>query len=377
MPRYFSNFLMQTVAAAILLVGAPLATLAQAPIIKPVIKTYPLGSGASGASAIATGDINGDGFADLVTCNQSTNNISVLLSDGKKDFKPAMVFATGSQPKSIALGDFNRDGRLDVVTANFGSGTISVLFGNGDGTFQPAQNFTAGIQTQSVVVGDVNNDGIPDIVVTSVQSETTDAFLSNGDGTFQPPKEFIFNNGYAGMTQIALGDMNDDGILDVVGIYGYGQGLQVWVGNGDGTFYFWSNSSSYGEIAYPQGLGLGNFGGDGKLDVALGMYTNNLVGVSVNDGNGNFSHAFGSPAPEATILLAVADLNGDGKLDAISTGLTVGVVNVGLGQGNGYFAPSVRYNTGLVTGAVVGNFNRDKRPDIAFSAAGSVGVIFR
>jgi hypothetical protein len=368
----------RTLPAALLLFAAPLLTLAQTPVVKSTIKTYSLGSGATGAAGLAAGDLNGDGFLDIVTCNQSTNNISVLLGDGKGDFAPAQLFATGSQPKSIALGDFNRDGKLDVVTANFGSGTISVLFGNGDGTFQAPVNFPAGIQTQSVIVGDLNHDGIPDIAVAAVQSESVYAFLSNGDGTFQPPVIFVFNNGYAGMTQIALGDMNQDGILDVVGIYGYGQGFQVWVGKGDGSFTLWSNSLSYGTIAYPHGLGLGDFNGDGKLDVALGMFTNNLVGVSENQGDGNFSPAIGSPAPPATILLTVADLNGDGKLDEMSAGLTANVLDVALGQGDGSFKPSVRYNIGApATGAVVGNFNQDKRPDIAFTTATSVGVVYR
>jgi FG-GAP-like repeat len=371
-----SNSLVRSLAVAILLAVAPLLTLAQTPAA--TIKTYSLGKGAGGASWIATGDVNGDGFLDLVTSNESTSNISVLLGDGKGDFAPALVFPTGSQPRSIALADFNRDGKLDVVTANFGSGTISVLFGNGDGTFQAPQDFPAGIQTQSVVVGDLNKDGIPDIVVASVQSENVDAFLSNGDGTFQPPIEFVFNNGYAGMTQIALGDMNRDGILDVVGIYGYGQGFQVWLGKGDGSFHLWSNSSSYGTIAYPHGLALGDFTGNGHRDVALGMYTNDLVGVSVNQGGGNFSPPLGSQALPATILLAAADLNNDGKLDAISTGLTSATLDVALGQGNGYFGPVVRYKTGTPpTAAVVGNFNHNKIPDIAFTTSSTVGVILR
>jgi FG-GAP-like repeat/FG-GAP repeat len=374
----FRNSLPRTFAIAILLVTTPLLSFSQAPIVKSTIKTFSLGTGASGAASIAAGDLNGDGLLDLITANASTNNISVLLGDGKGDFGPAKLFAVGGQPKSIALADFNRDGKLDVVTANYSSGTISVLFGNGDGTFQPQVTLTAGTQTISVATGDMNNDGIPDIVVTNTQSENTDTFLSNGDGTFQPTKQFVFNNGYAGMTKIALGDMNQDGILDVVGIYGYGQGFQVWIGNGDGTFVDWSNSSSYGTIAYPQGLALGDFSGDGKLDVATSLYEDNLIGVSVNDGNGNFSHAFGSPAPPAPILLTVADLNGDSKLDEISTGLTSPVINVALGQGNRYFTPSVRYNVGTPpTAAVVGNFNNDKRPDIAFTTANAVGVIFR
>jgi hypothetical protein len=374
------NLLTCGLASVLLIAAMAPITLAETPVTAATIKIFSLGAGAAGAASIATGDLNGDGFLDLVIANESTNNISVLLGDGKGNFAPAHVIATGSKPKSIALADFNRDGKLDIVTANFGTsaGTISVLFGKGDGTFQTPRNFPAGIETQSVVVGDLNNDGIPDIAVASVQSESVYAFLSNGDGTFQPPVIFVFNNGYAGMTQIALGDMNQDGILDVVGIYGFGQGFQVWLGNGDGSFYLYSNSLSYGTIAYPQGLAVADFNGDGQWDVALGMYTNNLVGVSMNQGGGDFAPPLGSAALPATILLAVADLNGDGKLDSISTGLTVGVIDVGLGQGDGYFGPDIRYKVGAPpTAAVVGNFNGNKMRDIAFTTLNSVGVILR
>jgi FG-GAP-like repeat len=377
MPMRLPNFVTLS-AAAVLLVAASANTWAETPATKAMIKTYSLGKGARKPSGIAIGDVNNDGFLDLVTSNEATNNVSVLLGKGKGAFSKARIFPTDSQPRSIAMADFNQDGKLDVVTANFGSGTISVLFGNGDGTFQPPQNFSVGIQTQSVVVGDMNHDGIPDIVVASVQSENVDTFLSNGDGTFQPPKVFVFYNGYAGMTQIALGDMNHDGIVDIVGIYGYGQGFQVWAGNGDGTFYLYSNPLSYGTIAYPQGLALGDFNGDGRWDVAIGLYTENLVGVSKNEEHGNFSDAVGSTAPPATILLAAADLNGDGKLDVISTGLTTAVLDVGLGKGNGHFALSARYKTGTPpTAAAVGKLNRDNEPDIAFTTPNHVGVILR
>jgi hypothetical protein len=341
------------------------------------IQTFPLGEGAAGAVWIEVGDVNGDGLPDVVTANESTNNLSVLLNDGKGGFLPAIVSpSTGSQPKSVALGDFNGDGKLDAVTANFGSGTMSVFFGNGDGTFQPAVTFPIGIQTQSVAVGDLNNDGLPDIVIASVQSENYEAYLSNGDGTFTGPITFTFNNGYAGMTQIKLGDMDGDGILDVVGIYGYGQGFQVWRGRGDGSFYLWSHPLSFGTIPYPNGLALGDFNGDGVLDVALGNYQYGAIGVSKNEGNGYFSHAVDSQSAQATILLAVGHLDSDRFLDAVSTGLTTPALDVSYGLGKGMFSTPTRYATGhTVAAAVIGRFGPSRAAAIAYTTGSEVGLL--
>ncbi len=341
----------------------------------PTIKTYPLGPGAAGASGIATGDFNGDGLLDIVTCNATNGNISVLLNDGKGGFEAAQVFSTGGQPESLAVADFNRDGKLDVVTANFYSGTISVLFGNGDGTFQPHQDMDSGIQTQSVVVGDMNGDGIPDIVVAAVQSETVDTFLSNGDGTFQAPFVYFINNGYAGMTQIALGDINGDGILDVVGIYGFGQSFQVLAGAGDGSLYLYSHELSTGTIAYPKGMALGDFNKDGHLDVAVGLYEQSEIGASLSRQQGKaFAPPIGSKAPQATILLGVADVDGDGNLDVLSTGLLSQVLLVSKGDGTGAFTPAASYPVGHPLAALVGRFSGNKHA-IAYVVSDSVGVI--
>lgn len=341
-----------------------------------VARTFSIGAGASGAIWIETGDINGDGLPDIVTANEGSNNLSVLLNDGKGGFLPAIVSpSSGSQPKSVALGDFNGDGKLDAVTANFGSGSMSVFFGNGDGTFQPAVNFPVGLQTQSVCVGDLNNDGRPDIMIASVESENYNAYLSNGDGTFTGPITFTFYNGYAGMTQIKLGDMDGDDILDVVGIYGYGQGFQVWRGNGDGSFSLWSKWWTYGTIAYPNGLALAKINRDRAPDIVVGLSQDNAVGVSRNLGQGRFSPTMNSAAPSGTILLAMGDVDGDGLPDAVTTGVARGLLQVALNQGDGTFGSPVSFKTGHPNAAVVARFGHGPQKSIAYATDDAVGIL--
>ena len=115
---------------------------------------------------VAVGDVNSDGFPDLVADGYAfpTPNTFALIpgiavaEGGPQGFgEPQVTTAPTLLPRGIALADTNLDGRLDIVAA---SG--SIFDGSGDGTFHPAADFEFG--DDHITIADTNRDGLPDIV---------------------------------------------------------------------------------------------------------------------------------------------------------------------------------------------------------------------
>jgi hypothetical protein len=123
-------------------------------------------------------------------------------------------------PYNVIVGDLNRDGKQDLIVGHSFQG-LSVFLGNGDGTFGP-ELLLQGASPASAF-GDFNGDGKPDIVTMSASGvNAVRLYLGNGDGTFTSTPDTPFASGYVGTTSLAVGDFNGDGKLDVVVI---GNGL--------------------------------------------------------------------------------------------------------------------------------------------------------
>jgi hypothetical protein len=176
---------------------------------------------------------------------------------------------------AMVAGDFNRDGRPDFAVVNQDSATVSVFLQNSNGTFQAALGSAARANPAALAVGDLNGDGILDLVVRN--SADMSALLGNGDGTFQTPNVISLPGGYSfpspayNPTAPALGDFNHDGHLDLVFTAVKSSGgyyMVVLLGKGDGTFRSGGsrliNAAGFGGF---EALAAGDFTGDGNLDV--------------------------------------------------------------------------------------------------------------
>ncbi len=332
--------------------------------------------------SVAVADLNGDGIPDLVVANSGgyfdNGSVSVLLGNGDGSFRPARSFAVGSFPRSVAVGDFNGDGIPDLAVANSGSNNVSVLLGNGDGSFQPARSFAVGSVPWSVAAADLAGDGVLDLVVANFNANDVSILLGTGDGTFQSARTFA-----AGTRprSVAVGDFDGDGIPDLAvadegdSVTGSGGGVSILRGTGGGTF---QAARRFAAGMNPRSVAVGDFNGDGTLDLAVADRANyeGTPGVSVllGTGNGTFQPARTFAAGAFPIAVAVGDFNGDGIQDlAVAGG---GGTRVLLGTGNGTFqTTNVSYVTGDSAAVAVGDFNGDGLPDLA-AAANRANAVF-
>ena len=208
----------------------------------------------------------GGGTSNLVFFEITRPTSSVALS--------ASSVHAGSNPTSAAVGDFNGDGKLDLVEANFNTGNVTILLGNGNGTFQAPRSYGTNGAPTSVAVGDFNRDGKLDLVVANLVNNSGGAgsmgvLLGNGDGTFQP----VVNYGLgSNPDSVAIGDFNGDGKLDLAvansGGYGNPASMKLLLGNGNGTFQPALEFVGAGS-PNPSSLAVGDFIGHGRLDVAV------------------------------------------------------------------------------------------------------------
>jgi len=335
--------------------------------------TYPAGEG---IRAIATGDFNGDGKKDIATTTIDSEGgpsyVNVMLAashnshygDGK--FAPPVDYPVGPFAYSLAVADFNRDGRPDIVAGTADS--ISVLDNKGDGTFiMPALDYGSG--AVSVAVGDFNGDGRPDIVTANGSTGSygmVSVLLAAQDWPigFGPAQDYPI----ASAQGVAVGDFNGDGKLDVVVASGLSDTAVVLLGNGDGTLQpaqgYYAGPGLYGDM----GMVVSDFNGDGKLDLVMGSSSWTTVTLLLGNGDGTFGAAR-NVGPGGTV--AAADFNHDGKLDIVSVNSQSTYVD--LGNGDGTFQAALKVGPGGKSVAV-DDFNGDGFADLAVAGPGSVDV---
>ncbi len=320
-------------------------------------------------AALAVGDFNLDGKPDVVTANQISHDVSILLGDGMGNYPTATTFPVGKiNPASVAVGDFNLDGKPDLAVTNIGTAdvNVNVLLGNGMGGFGAPTAFPTGSGGQQVVIADFNLDSKPDMAVAVPFGNRASVFLGNGMGGFGPRADLSMGTN---PFSIAAADFNRDGRPDIATANSNSNDVSVRLGDGMGGFGAAINFPVPAG-SQPRSITVGDFNLDGKPDLATANAGTDGVSVLLNDGSGGFGAATNIATGTDPLELTAGDLNLDGKPDLAVTNNGAGTVSILLGDGMGNLsAPTnlpVNNNIRAINAA---DLNLDGRLDLVMRSA--------
>lgn len=311
---------------------------------------------------LVASDINGDGFIEIVTANQTTNNVTLLAYN--QAWKNGVSFPAATSPTALVAADFNGNGRPDLAVAcSNATGTdLVVLADNGIGFLAPAP-LTVAMNLVGVDARDLNADNKPDLVAISRSTGQAYVLLNSTTGlmpTFTAGASYALGSQPAA---VLLNDMDGDGKPDLVGTSYAGSSLSVLLGQGAGVFGAAKPATT---ATQPIALALGDLNKDGRLDAVTTSFDGKQVSLLTGKGDGTFASLRNMPVGSMPRALAIADLDADGKQDLVVANSGDDVVQVFLGKGDGTFEPAQNFTVGSQpVGLVVIDLNKDGKLDIA------------
>jgi hypothetical protein len=320
--------------------------------------------------AIAIADLDLNGHPDLAVANRQSDDVTILLQRQDGSFAEGRHYPTAlRRPRGLFAADMDSDGDPDLVLNN--EDTITVLANDGNGAFALVATVTTPLAQVSalsaVVPTDLDDDGDLDLAVGSERSSHIVSLTNSGRGLFVSPTSvtleivpshlvaadhdgdgdvevIALSNRFerlivlwhgeqealalesfdvAAMAKphdLAMGYLDDDGVLDVVTSNGGGGTIGVFLGLGDGNLA--------APIHYPRGgylgtIALGDLDADGDLDVVTG----NAVGIFENQGDGTFLNVTESPLARGDMVTTV-DLDGTGRPEIVAADASGNQVHV-------------------------------------------------
>lgn len=336
--------------------------------------SYPVSGAGMFSVKVAIGDINGDGIADIVAGGFDAQHLQVFLGDGHGNFPTSQFVSFGgdSEPSGLAVGDIDGNGHIDIVVALQDEHAIHVLRNQGSGNFTVSAQLPVGAYASAPVLVDLDSDGQLDIVAAVPAQHRLVVFRGDGSGGWLPPSQHPLPTAVQ-PNNLAVADFDGDGYLDVIsananGPFGGGNlpgSVTVFRGDGQGGLISPVSIQLEG-IGRADAIVAADFNGDGRPDVATIRPLANSISVLLNNGGGGFFTPFQVSSGALPSALTVADATGNGILDLITANVTGESVGIVPGDGAGGFGHPGQYAVGNYPHAlVVADFTGKGQPEIA------------
>ena len=318
-------------------------------------------------------DLNEDGDQDVITLANDSALITFHENPGSGDFPVQVKYPIGVLSEFMDAGDIEGDGDLDIASTD---DKVRILRNRGDGTFDPFQTYNSPINPADIKLRDLNGDGRPDLLLGPDAEFPPYHFataLNNGSGTFLAGVVHqVFSCGEGTIDAL---DLDNDLDLDVVlteeqGCIG-GAPPHIFLFRNDGNQVFTAMPP-----LFPPGFAVGIQGDDLNHDGNIDLITALGTGVGVYLGNGNMTFQPVLVSSSAPYRFALVDLNGDADRDVgiLLPQDSFGTVSIGmaLGNGDGTFDPAVQIPgaTGLESAFRIssdidaGDLSGDDQPDL-------------
>lgn len=325
---------------------------------------------ASGLIRVSPGPFDLGRFEVVVSVNDGRGSAEAVfhVTVNPTEARPALfssrflAFDVARDPSRAVMGDFNNDGRSDVAIASEGQfstpGGLTVLLGV-TGGFSSPLTFILHATPRCLASGDFDSDGNLDLALGF--GPTVEIWRGNGNGTF-----IMATQTYTipSVWDLGVVDLNEDGHPDLVAIDNSQAFLRVWLNDGQGAFGAPSDSPTGG---FPFAMAFGDLDRDGHQDVAVASLSDSAIDVFHGSGNGALVHSLTLPVFGRT--LAIRDVNGDAFGDLVVAGNRVSVF---LGSASGIGTAQEDFDAGATpTGLSFEDFNHDGRLDVAVANATS------
>jgi hypothetical protein len=335
--------------------------------------------------AVAIGDVNGDGRSDVVMTTSfyfdesNDYKLFVFLQDETGALvasAPPSYPTSGSytsRPESVDIGDVTGDGLDDVVVGLDDAG-IEVFPQLPDGTLGASILYPTA-DAYKIRLGDLNNDGRLDVAAIGWGTDTATVFTQNSAGTFDGPMVYVVN--HSGYEDLEVGDVTGDGLTDIVVMSGQlyatpniGVLAQQFAGGFDAPAYY-----SVGQNILTSGVGVGDANGDGLNDVVVSYGGNqpaSHVGVFAQNANGTLDAVVSYPAYDIPEPVEVADLDLDGRADVATAHGGWQTLGVFRQSDSGTLAAEELHTIPYAShynphGLDVGDINGDRSPDVVIA----------